>query len=101
MLKIFVAIIGAVLSVIGFYSVLRAFAERFFASESIRLSIFVQSEKDMRDIESAVVESIGGAIRMRSQRLAILLSEEYADDVHVIEIAQKYVADRYVIKRID
>ena len=101
MLKIFVGIFVAVLAVIGFYSVLRCLAERWLSSGCVVLSILVRGEEDIVCLEATVVEHIYGALGTRSQRLAMLLAEEVADDPRVLEVARKYGADKYIVSRID
>ena len=101
MLKIFVGIILAFLAVIGFYAIVGSFAERMFSSGRVTLSILVRDKEDIESLEATVVDHIGSAVMMRSQRLFLLIEEELASDPEIARIAQKYGADRYIIKRIE
>lgn len=101
MLKIFVGVFVAIFAVIGFYDTLRCFAERVFASDAVVLSILVRDGEDLDSLEAMIIDHISGALTWRSQRLFLLIGEELADDPKISELAQKYGAERYVIKKTD
>ena len=101
MLKIFVGVIVAIFAVIGFYDVVRCFAGRVFASESVVLSILVRDREDVECLETRIVDHISEALMKGPQRLFLLIGEELADDPKISELARKYGAERYFIKKID
>jgi hypothetical protein len=101
MLKIFVGVFVAIFAVIGFYDTVRCLAERVLASDGVVLSILVRSREDVECLEANVIDHISGALTWRSQRLLILISEELADDPRPSELARKYGAELYLIRRTD
>lgn len=101
MLKIFVGVFVAIFAVIGFYDVIRCFAERVLAPDDAVLSIFVKDREDVECLECAIIDRIGGALTWRSQRLFVLTCEELADDPKISELARKYGAELYIVKKMD
>lgn len=101
MLKIFVGVFVAIFAVIGFYDVIRCFAERVFASDGVVLSVFVREREDIECLEATIVDHISGALITRSQRLFLLAAEELADDPEISRLALKYGAELYVVRKID
>lgn len=101
MLKIFVGVFVAIFAVIGFYDIIRCFAERVFASDGVVLSILVRDQDDIESLEATLIDHISGALMTRSQRLFLLIDEELADNSEIAGLALKYGAERYILKKID
>ena len=101
MLKIFVGVFVAIFAVIGFYDTLRCFAERVLAPDDVVLSIFVKDKEDIECLECAIIDHIGSALTWRSQRLFVLTCEELAEDPKISELARKYGAELYIVKKMD
>ncbi len=100
-LKTAIEVMMACFAVIGFYSLARMLAQRFFGSRRLVLAVEILTAEAIGEAEEAIRDALSQFLLVPSGRICVLTTSDLCKEERLLQLSQKYGVALCVIQEGD
>lgn len=97
--RIAIEVILSVFAVLGLYGTVRLIMQKTLGDKRIFIAVELLADEDAECAERLIRDALEAFLLLPSDRVAVIVASELANDERILEAARKYGVECYIIEK--